>query len=513
MSASLVKNNFDEIQDRRAAGETWKAIASWLFGDADECLSKSVRTNFVREMKRRTDPTALSAAEWVEAHKSEIGRLLRSGKSWFEICRTLTCPVPFDTPKGLTFVVKAYQNIAGADYRKTGAKKLTKTPKDQVTPHVLVPSSASVEVKQDATPSDGETLDAPAKNPASISDTEVDQPEQNQSELSLSGLELLKKQMAENPNPMPGLLPGEKMSPKRYVAFLTYASRKWHEVEHNIPEYDPETTIAQYDSEIKKLSLACKKLHVQVTSGLVLESDSERTIEHLGEMQAQLSELKAVRAWRCPNPKGLFVEISTMATVALDKGVFRVCDSDTENAIELRGADRPAGEYPNPVYLIENLTDEETLEIKTAHEQDPFERGMTAKRRIGEALCVRKIANRDLILDPERYPHLNVRLEGADFPSPWLFPLAFIPIELRNAVVGFTLPLVPAEAKRTMEFYQPSYYFSTKEQALAQSIAQQDRLAEARKIEQQASEAAKTKEQSDIEASNAEQSSRENEAE
>ena len=39
-----------------------------------------------------------------------------------------------------------------------------------------------------------------------------------------------------------------------------------------------------------------------------------------------------------------------MATVGVADGVIRVCEASEPGAMELRGIDRPAGEYPNPVY-------------------------------------------------------------------------------------------------------------------------------------------------------------------
>ena len=507
MNSELVRERFSEIQAFRATGKSWKAIASRLFGEDSDEAADLLGRYFRREMRRQSDPDLLAASDWVKAHRKEITKMLRAGESWFQIGHALGSPIPLATSKGLKMVAGEYYRTSSGSPKKV---KEPTQPQSKATP--LLPAPAlDVSAGQSISVATEQKPDALPQAQAASATEQPQTPEPTE-------LDVLRQEIAKNKNPMPMLLRGEKMAPEHFPKFLRYAAREWAEKTHEVPEYDPEIPVDAFDEELADLQRAYKSLCSQLRNGLVPEEEIERVDKHTDQVKAQIEYIKAVRAYRCPNPQAMFAEISTIATVAMDCGVFRVCEADEPGAIELRGYDRPAGEYPNPVYIIENYTDEEAATIKDVHAKDPFERGMTPKRRLGEALCVRGVVSGDPILDPDTYPHLNVRFEGEDFISPWLLPskllpLSLLPLNLREASVGFVIPLVPEEARRTTLHDEPVLHHPNREQILQASIERQERLARARAMEQQVREADSAKqaelEAKEREAKEAEQSDKE----
>ena len=504
MNRSDVVKELSEIFVLRGRGENWTAIASRLFGeDGDEQVAL-LRTIYSKEIKKRSNPELITVSEWVHKHQKRITKMIEDGESWFYIGHVLQCPVQIGSARGMRLVVGEYQRLAERSAYKVNQPTKVQSPKAQAEDSFVLAPATAISAGQSVSVANEQKPDA---LPQTQDDSAPGQPQ------APSGLEVLREGIAKNKNPRPMLLPGEKMSPEHFPKFLSYAAKKWAEKTHEVPEYDPEIPVDAFDEELATMQRAYKSLCSQLRNGLVPEEEIERADKHTDELEAQIEYIKAVRAYRCPNPQARFAEISTIATVAMDCGVFRVCEADEPGAIELRGYDRPAGEYPNPVYLIEDYTDEEATRIKDVHDKDPFERGMTPKRRLGEALCVRGVVSSEPILDPDKYPHLDVRFEGEDFISPWLLPFVLLPLDLRNASTGFVIPLVPEEARRTTEKSKPVLHHPNREQILQASIERQERLAKARAMEQQVREADSAKqaelEAKEREAKEAEQSDKE----
>ena len=476
MHSQQVRVNFSDIQAFRAAGKSWKAIASRLFGEDSDEAADLLGRYFRREMKRQSDPETLAVAEWVESHRKEITRQINAERSWFYIDHVLKCPVPLNTSKGMMLVIGEYQRLIERSSHKANQPTTVQSPKVQVEDSFVPAPATDVNAGQrEVAPvqtagqtkalvtSAQEVKQTQGVNPGVTQfDQEVEQIKQNlernleQTRLA-TGLDIspeeyvaMLDELQENVRKlnMPRLAQGERMSPERYVEFLEFAGRMTKINLSKSPEYDPELSIAELDAEIENLEIASLSIWISLKGHEVSEDNVEK--KQMEAYAEKIAQMKEARDYLSMHPNGMFSELSVMSTVGVAYGVFRVCDDDEPGAIELRGLDRPAGEYPNPLYLIEQFTEEEGERICEAHEKDPLERGMSVKRRLYEALCVRGLATHDLSPDEEKYPHLRVHAAGRDFPSPWILPYVIQPFALKKLNSSAALPLVEAEAKRTL---------------------------------------------------------------
>ena len=473
MKKNKVVSQFNEIQNLRGMGESWKSIASRLFGEVDDSQVATLRVLFSEEARKRSDPDLLTASDWVKAHRKEITKMLRAGESWIQIGHVLGSPVPLTTSKGLKLVAGEYYRTSSGSPKKV---KEPTQPQAKATPLLPAPALGVSAGQGVVTPVRAATepkvavasvqAPNPAPNPViSDFDKEVESIKENleenlaqarQAGLNISAEEYVAtldmfQENIRNLN-MPRLAPGERMSPERYADFLEFAGRTV-DLSYKSPEYDPEMSIAEFDEKKKELELKSLAIWKKHQGQQVPDDDPEKQQMHAYD--EQVAELKATRDYMSKHQNALFTEISVMATVGVADGVIRVCEASEPGAMELRGIDRPAGEYPNPVYVIEQFTEEEAKRVKEAHDLDLLERGMGVKRRLYEALCVRGLAKHELNPHKDKYPHLEVHVTGRDFPSPWLLPYVISHSALRKLISAVSLPLVEAEVKRTLAIIEP----------------------------------------------------------
>ena len=473
MKKNKVVSQFNEIQNLRGMGESWKSIASRLFGEVDDSQVATLRVLFSEEARKRSDPDLLTASDWVKAHRKEITKMLRAGESWIQIGHVLGSPVPLTTSKGLKLVAGEYYRTSSGSPKKV---KEPTQPQAKATPLLPAPALGVSAGQSVVTPVRAATepkvavasvqAPNPAPNPViSDFDKEVESIKENleenlaqarQAGLNISAEEYVAtldmfQENIRNLN-MPRLAPGERMSPERYADFLEFAGRTV-DLSYKSPEYDPEMSIAEFDEKKKELELKSLAIWKKHQGQQVPDDDPEKQQMHAYD--EQVAELKATRDYMSKHQNALFTEISVMATVGVADGVIRVCEASEPGAMELRGIDRPAGEYPNPVYVIEQFTEEEAKRVKEAHDLDLLERGMGVKRRLYEALCVRGLAKHELNPHKDKYPHLEVHVTGRDFPSPWLLPYVISPSALKKLISAVSLPLLEAEVKRTLAIIEP----------------------------------------------------------
>lgn len=473
MKKNKVVSQFNEIQNLRGMGESWKSIASRLFGEVDDSQVATLRVLFSEEARKRSDPDLLTASDWVKAHRKEITKMLRAGESWIQIGHVLGSPVPLTTSKGLKLVAGEYYRTSSGSPKKV---KEPTQPQAKATPLLPAPALGVSAGQSVVTPVRAATepkvavasvqAPNPAPNPViSDFDKEVESIKENleenlaqarQAGLNISAEEYVAtldmfQENIRNLN-MPRLAPGERMSPERYADFLEFAGRTV-DLSYKSPEYDPEMSIAEFDEKKKELELKSLAIWKKHQGQQVPDDDPEKQQMHAYD--EQVAELKATRDYMSKHQNALFTELSVMATVGVADGVIRVCEASEPGAMELRGIDRPAGEYPNPVYVIEQFTEEEAKRVKEAHDLDLLERGMGVKRRLYEALCVRGLAKHELNPHKDKYPHLEVHVTGRDFPSPWLLPYVISPSALKKLISAVSLPLLEAEVKRTLAIIEP----------------------------------------------------------
>ena len=469
MNSHVVKEQFSEIQNLRSMGESWKSIASSLFGVDSDKAGNILGIYFRREVKRRSDPDLLTALDWVKSHRKEITKMLRAGESWIQIGHALGSPIPLTTSKGLKLVAGEYYRVSSGSPKKV---KEPTQPQAKATPLLPAPALGVSAGQSVVTPVRAATepkvavasVQAPNSAPSDF-DREVESIkanlEENLAQARQAGLNISAEEYVatldmfqeniRNLN-MPRLAPGERMSPERYADFLEFAGRTV-DLSYKSPEYDPEMSIAEFDEKKKELELRSLAIWKKHQGQQVPDDDPEK--QQMDAYDEQVAELKATRDYMSKHQNALFTEISVMATVGVADGVIRVCEASEPGAMELRGIDRPAGEYPNPVYVIEQFTEEEAKRVKEAHDLDLLERGMGVKRRLYEALCVRGLAKHELNPHKDKYPHLEVHVTGRDFPSPWLLPYVISHSALKKLISAVSLPLVEAEVKRTLAIIEP----------------------------------------------------------
>ena len=469
MNSHVVKEQFSEIQNLRSMGESWKSIASSLFGVDSDKAGNILGIYFRREVKRRSDPDLLTALDWVKSHRKEITKMLRAGESWIQIGHALGSPIPLTTSKGLKLVAGEYYRVSSGSPKKV---KEPTQPQAKATPLLPAPALGVSAGQSVVTPVRAATepkvavasVQAPNSAPSDF-DREVESIkanlEENLAQARQAGLNISAEEYVatldmfqeniRNLN-MPRLAPGERMSPERYADFLEFAGRTV-DLSYKSPEYDPEMSIAEFDEKKKELELKSLAIWKKHQGQQVPDDDPEKL--QMDAYDEQVAELKATRDYMSKHQNALFTEISVMATVGVADGVIRVCEASEPGAMELRGIDRPAGEYPNPVYVIEQFTEEEAKRVKEAHDLDLLERGMGVKRRLYEALCVRGLAKHELNPHKDKYPHLEVHVTGRDFPSPWLLPYVISHSALKKLISAVSLPLVEAEVKRTLAIIEP----------------------------------------------------------
>ena len=475
MNSQVVKEQFSEIQNLRSMGESWKSIASSLFGMDSDKAGNILGIYFRREVKRRSDPDLLTASDWVKAHRKEITKMLRAGESWIQIGHTLGSPIPLATSKGLKLVAGEYYRTSSGSPKKV---KEPTQPQAKATPLLPAPALGVSAGQSVVTPVRAATepkvavasVQAPNPAPNSVPsdfDREVESIkanlEENLAQARQAGLNISAEEYVatldmfqeniRNLN-MPRLAPGERMSPERYADFLEFAGRTV-DLSYKSPEYDPEMSIAEFTKQMRSFEGELGRLCERLEKSEVPEAEIEQVVEQRTQMFERLYEMKAIRDYMSKHQNALFTEISVMATVGVADGVIRVCEASEPGAMELRGIDRPAGEYPNPVYVIEQFTEEEAKRVKEAHDLDLLERGMGVKRRLYEALCVRGLAKHELNPHKDKYPHLEVHVTGRDFPSPWLLPYVISPSALKKLISAVSLPLLEAEVKRTLAIIEP----------------------------------------------------------
>lgn len=469
MNSHVVKEQFSEIQNLRSMGESWKSIASSLFGVDSDKAGNILGIYFRREVKRRSDPDLLTALDWVKSHRKEITKMLRAGESWIQIGHALGSPIPLTTSKGLKLVAGEYYRVSSGSPKKV---KEPTQPQAKATPLLPAPALGVSAGQSVVTPVRAATepkvavasVQAPNSAPSDF-DREVESIkanlEENLAQARQAGLNISAEEYVatldmfqeniRNLN-MPRLAPGERMSPERYADFLEFAGRTV-DLSYKSPEYDPEMSIAEFDEKKKELELKSLAIWKKHQGQQVPDDDPEKL--QMDAYDEQVAELKATRDYMSKHQNALFTELSVMATVGVADGVIRVCEASEPGAMELRGIDRPAGEYPNPVYVIEQFTEEEAKRVKEAHDLDLLERGMGVKRRLYEALCVRGLAKHELNPHKDKYPHLEVHVTGRDFPSPWLLPYVISHSALKKLISAVSLPLVEAEVKRTLAIIEP----------------------------------------------------------
>ena len=236
---------------------------------------------------------------------------------------------------------------------------------------------------------------------------------------------------------------------------LTDAERLGLTPRHNPFESAYELRERTYDANLKSAEIYKSSLSLPEEERIAAKQRHE-------EASREYDQLNVDYLYRFSDFRAKYSKLHILAAKALQCGAFEVVDPESENAIMLQGHDRPEAiegleEVPEPLFIRENLTDDELRKIQDAYATDGLQLGKRAPVvRLAEALCLR---GEYLFRLGWREYDTMVRLEGDDFPSPSIchanrWQIRSTVVELWPKLTG-NEPVQPSEYERKRLTFRP----------------------------------------------------------
>lgn len=407
-ASSLVRAREQEIMEWLQHKDTWAVITHRL--DPSGGLNEgAVIKAYLRREKYRFSDERANKIQWLRSNYAHIEMMLRRGDEWFFILKALKYPVK---PGSVALEIAELES----EFQAMNERALNH--KDSAV--YLVEPEANLEVVSfEKTPRQG------GESKPQVTTTKVDS---GTTEVTV-------------PRPRTGI-------PTEAERFgLT-------------PRHDPfESGIELHE---RMMSAARKKNEMYKANLSLPEGEREAAKERHAEASKEYDQLRADFLYRFSDFKAKYSKLQLLAAKALECGAFEVVDVGSDNAMVLQGYDRPDtvngfDKVPEPLFIRENLTDDELVRIDEAYATDGLELGERAPVvRLAEALCLR--GEYLFRLGWHEYDTL-VRLEGGDFPSPTLcgankWNIRARAIELWPKLTGIE-PVQPREYERKRLTYRP----------------------------------------------------------
>ena len=397
--SQLVRDRFNEITQWRSQGEPWLEIDGRFRAMGQDPGSDSIRTLYRQEMTRRRSPEREAALRWANSNYLAIKDLLRQGYDWTAVL--ILIPPDFDTDPGSSGLMTLVAEFMSIDRYRSRSRQVQAT----------------------------------ATTPDSLPDTRS----------GLAGKETETRH-----------LPAQaKVSRPRAGKILTNAERLGLTPRHNPFESAHELRERVHAANLKSAEIYRSSLSLP-------EEERDAAKQRHVEASREYDQLNVDYLYRFSDFRAKYSKLHILVAKALECGAFEVVGTDLENAIMLQGYDRPEAiegldEVPEPLFIRENLTADELVNIEEAYKTD--ERDMSKRTplvRLAEALCLR---GEYLFRGGWREYDTMVRLEGDDFPSPTLcnanrWQIRSRAIELWPELTG-NEPVQPSEYERKRLTYRP----------------------------------------------------------
>ncbi len=214
---------------------------------------------------------------------------------------------------------------------------------------------------------------------------------------------------------------------------------RYHKPYHE-PSCDPYVSAEEYRN---KMSLILARRDALLPSLHAAQGDQKDVLQYqIDEIYGELKDVEGDFFTRFSHRQAQRSTLCILSSAALSCGVFKVVDGSDPNAaptaaaqpIKLQGYDRPDQEIastrlgpdpmPDPLYIIEDLAEDELARIAEAYATDQSEfpefnhASATHPRRLAEAVVVRGAYEYRYSgwVDYDAY----IKLKGADYPSPTL---------------------------------------------------------------------------------------------
>lgn len=458
----FIRDNFDEIAERRSSGVPWIEISNWARSSGVKTNAKSVRTLYYRELERRTSSVRMNAVGFVGTNYENIKALRNQGYDW----PAAFAQIPPDvnsagTAPTLNMLIAEFKAIDKARTAHQSGHDTPPEPAFQPTPvsrtEPLVtpsPTTESPHIEPHAPEPASELLATisntkPLRDPSRSSNraTEAVISEEARQELtrrqqqrqSLRARFNKEAQARSARERAIAAIPPTPEYPKYMPIDDPYMSQEELWAKRSVAQAQRLKLLNQFDAAQKELketpltdvsnwseidALVSKRNELSLMADDAMYELEKRTSDFF----QRYSDYRSTQSNLC-----------LLSSSAIACGAYLIVDQESPGAISLFGYDRPEalagmGEIPDPLYIKANLTDEELTTLTAAHVKDAqdfpkFDYGEpTSARLLAEALIVRgqliKVG-RDPTLDPLKM----VKLTGCDCPSPSLAKTEYHPNE------------------------------------------------------------------------------------
>lgn len=410
-ASSLVRAHEKAIREWLQQKTTWAVITSRL--DPSGELNEAAVIMAYRRLERyRYSDIRAKKIQWLHSNYAQIEMMLQRGDEWFFILKTLNYPIGHGS-----FALEIAELEREFEAMSERALNHKKSAVD------LVVAETTTEVVSPKKTPDGKDKTKPQVTP-----TKADSATAKPKVLRL--------------RPRPGTI-------------RTNAERLGLTPRHNPFESAHELRERVHAANLKSGEIYRSSL------GLPEEERDAAKQRHV-EASREYDQLNVDYLYRFSDFRAKYSKLHLLSTKALECGAFEVVDAQAENAIKLQGYDRPDAiegleEVSEPLFIRENLTDEEQKKIEEAYVTDELDLSQRSPViRLAEAVCMR--GEYLFRLGWHEYDTL-VRLEGKDFPSPTLFnankwQIRGQAIELWPKLTG-NEPVQPSEFERKRWTYKP----------------------------------------------------------
>jgi len=457
--AQIVRERFDDITDWRSSGVPWKQIQEFLPIHSGLESPARLKGAYYNELARRKSPKRLAALPWIEERYDAIKDLRGRGYDWPAVVGQLAGNAE-EAPSMRTLVAEFRAiDAARSSVSPVDSSVAAAVPSAPIDPHSPIASQPATspapnppcELSQETEIPMGVGRPRTMREMAQLSTTEIsdnieiaDRGHRDR-DAHLSNAPVLQIASPQSDAPPPRqsrsralskMLERQQEENKAQAAEKAEKGRlKAQELDYQ-PNADPYIKGEYLRSEIDRITQ--EEVIPLVRKLNKAAPDARPQIQtRINALNSERNHLNADFRTRHCHSKANRAVLATLSATALACGAFRIADeSETievlgcnRSAIRLAGYDRPetiegVPEIADPLFVIENFSDNDLSRIKEAYDADRAEvpafdhSAATPRRRLAEAALVRGayVWRIDGWCAYDDY----ISLEGDDHPSPSL---------------------------------------------------------------------------------------------